>query len=77
MIEVYRSGDYFEAQLLLGQLRSHGIQAFLQGDSLQGGLGELPAIGHMAIFVADDDHLAAVNLIAAYENGDLALRDEP
>lgn len=76
MISVYRGSDYFEAQLLVGLLQQQNISVFLQGASLQGGLGEVPVVGHLSIMVDDQDLLRARELIEAYERGDLMLGDD-
>ena len=73
MISVYRSGDYVEAQLLTGLMEQEGLQVFLQGAALQGGLGDLPAMGHLSITVNDADQQRAEEIISAYENGDYSL----
>ena len=75
MISVYRGSDYLQAQLLTGLLQQHGIEVFLQGAALQGGLGELPATGHLSIMVEADDQEAARSLLDAYERGELAIDD--
>jgi hypothetical protein len=51
MVPVFRCSDYLQAQLLAGLLRQHGIDTYLQGAYLQGGVGELPAIGQLVIMV--------------------------
>lgn len=76
MISVFRGSDYIQAQLLAGLMRQAGIDVFLQGALLQGGLGELPAMGHLSILVDESDRTAAELLIAAYERGDLAIDEE-
>ena len=76
MISVYRGSDYFEAQLLKGLMEQQGLQVFLQGAALQGGMGDLPALGHLSIAVNNADHDHAVSIIQAYEQGDYALEDE-
>jgi hypothetical protein len=48
---------------------------YLQGVALQGGLGEVPAIGHLTIAVNDEDQNRALEIIGAYERGDFALED--
>lgn len=73
MISVFRGNNYIEAQLLTGLLEQHGINAFLQGAALQGGLGELPAVGYLSIMVEESDLDDARSILAAYENGELAL----
>ena len=76
VIPIFRGSDYIEAHLLAGLLRQQGIEVFLQGALLQGGLGELPALGHLAIMVDEEDREAAKRLITAYERGELEIGDE-
>lgn len=76
MISVFRSSNYIEAQLLAGLLRQYGVEVFVQGALLQGGVGELPPLGHLALMVDDSDRSAAEHIIARYERGELALDDE-
>jgi hypothetical protein len=76
MVSVLRSSDYIEAQLLSGLLRHHGIDVFVQGALLQGGIGELPPMGHLSIMVDDADQTAAMRIIDAYERGELAIDEE-
>lgn len=73
MTPVFRCSDYLEAHLLAGLLRQHGIDTFLQGAYLQGALGEIPAIGFLAIMVDEADRPEAKRLIDAYERGELKL----
>ena len=76
MISVFRGSDYIQAQLLAGLLRQAGIDVFLQGALLQGGLGELPAMGHLSLLVDESDRTSAELLIAAYERGELAIDED-
>lgn len=76
MTPIFRGSDYIEAHLLTGLLRQHGIDVFLQGALLQGGLGELPALGHLAIHVDEADCNAAKQIIAAYERGELQIAED-
>jgi hypothetical protein len=76
VVSIFRGNDYIQAQLLAGLLRQNGIEVFLQGALLQGGLGELPALGHLALMVDESDRAAAEALIAAYERGELAIDEE-
>jgi Putative prokaryotic signal transducing protein len=73
---VFRCSDYFEAQLLAGLLRQHGIGVFLQGALSHGGIGELPAMGHLSILVDDPDRTAAERIVKAYERGELAIDED-
>lgn len=76
MVRIFRCSDYIEAHLVEGLLREQGIETFLQGAMLQGGLGELPALGHLAIMVDDADATAAKRIIDAYERGELKIDEE-
>ena len=76
MIRVFRCSDYIEAHLVEGLLRQVGIETFLQGALLQGGLGELPALGHLAILVDESDESAARRIIDAYERGELKIDEQ-
>lgn len=76
MIEVFRGSDYFEAQLLKGLMEQDGLQVFLHGAALQGGLGEVPVIGHLSITVNNADESVAREIIQAFERGDYALQED-
>lgn len=76
MIEVYRSGDYVEGQLLKGLMEQEGLQVYLNGTALQGGLGEVPVMGHISISVNEVDLKRAQEIVEAFERGDFALEDE-
>ena len=39
--------------MLMSMLRSEGIEVFLQGADLVGGMGELPALGLLGLMVSD------------------------
>jgi hypothetical protein len=76
VISVFRGSDYIQAQLVAGLLQQSGIEVFLQGALLQGALGDLPATGHLSIFVDESDQTAARQIIDAYERGDLAIDED-
>jgi hypothetical protein len=76
VIAVFRGSDYIEAQLITGLLRNAGIEVFLQGALLQGALGDLPATGHLSIFVAESDRTAAQRIIEEYERGELSIDED-
>jgi hypothetical protein len=76
VISVFRGSDYVQAQLVTGLLQHAGIEVFLQGALLQGALGDLPATGHLRIFVDESDRVAAEEIIAAYERGELLIDED-
>jgi hypothetical protein len=76
MIKVYRAADLAEANIIRGLLEAHGIDAFVSGHYLQGGVGDLPPLDLMSVNVNDEDEARARALVHAYESGALALSDD-
>ena len=55
MKQVYNAANPVDAQLIVDLLASAGIGAFVQGQFLSGGVGELPVDELLRVWVADDD----------------------
>jgi len=53
--QAYNAANPVDAQLVVDLLASAGIDAFVQGQFLSGGVGELPAGELLRVWVADDD----------------------
>lgn len=66
MQRIYEPQDLLEAELLLAMLASEGVMAHLAGRHLVGAVGELPALGLLALLVEDEEAERASRLIAAY-----------
>jgi hypothetical protein len=73
MASVYEASDTIEAQLLVDFLASEGIAARIEGEYLQGAIGELPASGLVRVSVDDMDQSQTRELIARWK----AMRSEP
>lgn len=69
MKRVYDASDIIEANIVKGLLEQCGIEAYISGFYLQGGIGEIPVSGNTGIWVADDQSAAARELVGQYENG--------
>lgn len=76
MVIVYTAEDYIEGNLVKGLLESYGIDTFVNGQYLQGGVGELLPMGHIKLSVDDEDESAALRIIERYENGEFRLEDD-
>lgn len=50
---VYEAGQLFDAYIVRHALEDAGIPAFVRGESLVGGIGELPASGLLAVCVPE------------------------
>ncbi|NND39415.1 MAG: DUF2007 domain-containing protein [Pseudomonadales bacterium] len=67
MKEVYQAGNTVDAQLLCNWLQQAGINASVEGGYLQGGIGELQAIGIVRVVVEDADFYAARDVVEHWD----------
>ncbi len=68
MKKVFDASSNIEAHLVMHQLQQAGIEARIQGEHLQGGIGELPAAGNIRVMVNPKDTEAARQVIADWES---------
>jgi hypothetical protein len=52
---VYRAENIIDANLVKAALANAGIQAFISGEYLTGGIGTLPALDLVTVMVAETD----------------------
>mgnify|MGYP001044446893 FL=1 len=55
MQPVHEPANLIEAYLVKGLLARAGIESWVRGEHLVGAIGELPAVGLLAVMVADED----------------------
>jgi hypothetical protein len=67
MKSVYDASNNIEAHLVMHQLQQAGIDATIQGEFLQGGVGDLPAAGNVRVMVPENDFEEARSVIADWE----------
>ncbi len=75
MQAVFHPSDLIEAHLIKGLLASHGIEAWVRGEHLMGAVGELPAIGLLAVMVPDPLLDTARSVIEDWEKA--VIEDDP
>lgn len=75
MVQIYQAANLIDAHLVKGLLAQQGILAYISGEHLSGGVGELPALGFMALLVDEKDVAAARVLIERFDRGELALAE--
>ncbi len=70
LVEVYRARDNIQAHLLKSGLADSGIQAVVEGDFLQGALGDIPLGWSTSprIMVADIDETKAREILQQFEH---------
>ena len=61
---VYQAENAIDAHLVRHALEAEGLLAFVLGDGLIGGIGELPVMGYCRVVVADQDAEMALACIA-------------
>jgi hypothetical protein len=66
MIKIYSPENPMEAQCLKDLLGSHSIACHIGGSYLAGAVGELPAMGLLALYVEDADAGLSKELIDDY-----------
>jgi hypothetical protein len=76
MIIIHRAANIADAHLIRQLLEAEGIPAFIQGQYLQGAVGELPANTEILVHVADGNAEAARGIIAAWESAEPVVLDE-
>lgn len=67
MLCAYKPQDMSEAHLLQQVLTDHHINCHLSGEYLQGGMGELPAMDLLGLWVAPEDLGLARELIEDWQ----------
>ncbi|MGB5324215.1 MAG: DUF2007 domain-containing protein [Pseudomonadales bacterium] len=67
MKTLYEASNTLDAQMLCDWLQQAGVHARIEGSYLQGGVGELQAMGIIRVVVDDADYYAARESLGAWE----------
>lgn len=67
MQTVYEASSAVEAHMLRDLLKQEGITAHIQGEHLQGAIGELPAAGLVRVMVEPDDYARARQVVERWD----------
>lgn len=65
---LYKANDINEAHIVAGYLRANGVEAYVSGHYLQGGIGFLAAMDFAHVHVNDDDLDEGMALIVEYQS---------
>lgn len=68
---VYKANDAIEARLMKNMLQQANIDSFIHGELLQGGIGDLQALGLVQVLVDDDDYRIAKEIIDDWNNANI------
>ena len=68
MKTVYETSTGLDAHMILNLLEVRGIAGRIEGEYLQGGIGELPAMGLVRVLVAEENYPEAKQIISECES---------
>jgi predicted Fe-Mo cluster-binding NifX family protein len=71
MKSVYEASHSVEAHMILHLLEQGGLKAVVQGEYLQGAIGELPVTGLVKVMVNAEDYEEAREIIELWESGEI------
>jgi hypothetical protein len=67
MHTVYRAENLFDAHLVKDALEAEGIPAFIAGEYLTGGIGQLPAMDFIAVMVPGSSLATSSSIVQTIE----------
>lgn len=73
MVKVFTAKNSIEANIVKGMLEANDIPAYVEGEYLQGAIGELSAIDFAFVSVDDVNESKALCLINEYETGSYSI----
>lgn len=68
MKSVYEASTGLDAHMVLNLLEQRRIPGRIEGEYLQGGIGELSAMGFVRVLVAEEDYAEAMQIIREWES---------
>lgn len=71
MVIVYHAANSLDANMIRSLLEQYGIRAYIQGEYLQGGVGELPTTGLVTVSVDNTQQTDARKIITEWETGSI------
>ena len=72
MRTVYEAANLIDAHLVRQALEANGIPAFIRGEALTGGMGELGVFGLVAVMVPESAWTQARSVVDELQLGDTA-----
>lgn len=69
MIIIYHAANSLDANMITGLLTQFNIQSYIQGEYLQGGVGDLPMADLVTVSVADEYEAEAKKIVAEWQAG--------
>lgn len=73
MVKVFTAKNSIEANIVKGMLEANDIPAYVEGEYLQGAIGELSAIDFVFVSVDEVYESKALSLVNEYETGSYSI----
>lgn len=73
MIKIFTAQNSLEANIVKGMLEANDIPAYVEGEYLQGAIGELSAIDYAFVSVNEVNAEKALRIINEYETGSYSI----
>jgi hypothetical protein len=67
MIIIYHAANSLDANMIKDLLAQYNIRAYIQGEYLQGGLGELPTVGLVTVSVDNEHQTEAKKIVHEWD----------
>lgn len=67
---IYKARDIIEAHIVAGMLNASGIETYVGGYYLQGGVGDMAVYDFANVQVTDEDVALAQPLVSEYDGAD-------
>lgn len=69
---LYEAQDAIEARLMKNMLQQAGIETYIHGELLQGGIGDIQAFGLVTLMVDEQNYTIAREIIDEWNNAIIA-----
>jgi len=73
LIKIFTAKNSLEANIVKGMLEANDVPAYIEGEYLQGAIGELAAIDFVFVSVDEANESKALNLVNQYETGSYSI----
>ncbi len=71
MIIIYHAANSLDANMIKGLLEQYNIPSYIQGELLQGGMGELPMAGLVTVSVQNEHEVEAKKIVQDWQAGSI------
>jgi len=71
VITIYYAANSLDANMIKGLLAQYNIKSFIQGEYLQGGMGELPMADLVTVSVVNSHEAEAKKIIAEWQSASI------